>query len=131
QDPRVRQGLLYAVDRDSLREFLFPGIPNTSADTFITANNPQGSVVGTPFARYPYDPDRALVALSEAGWTRAADGRLLDSSGAQFQIQVNATTAPQAGTIALIAANFRSIGIDAVEYVEPPQVASGNTPIRS
>src|SRR5207249_353531 len=52
RDARVRQGMLLGIDRESLREFMFPGVPGTSADTFMLQGDPRSAVVGQPFARF-------------------------------------------------------------------------------
>lgn len=121
QDVRIRRGLLFAADRDALREFVLPGQADTSADSFMTANDPRTGIVGQPFARYPYDPARALQELADGGWRRAADGRLLNSAGTQVQFELRAF-AIYANAIPIIAADWRRLGVDVTEYITPPQM---------
>src|SRR6266545_3020786 len=94
RDVRIRRGLLQAIDRDTLREAIVPGFPDTSGDTFVRSTDPLGQLVGHPFARYPYDPARAAQQLAEGGWVRpdasgrpdssgrGTDGRLVNQQGA-------------------------------------------------
>ncbi|HEY3118594.1 MAG TPA: ABC transporter substrate-binding protein, partial [Chloroflexota bacterium] len=85
RDARLRTGLYEGIDRAAIREFQFPGVPDTNADSFIPAADPRVSVVGQPFARHPYDPNRATAHLTEGGWTQGVDGKFLDRSGAPAQ----------------------------------------------
>jgi len=125
QDPRLRRGLLYGVDREGLREFILPGLPNTSGDTFMTASDPRADIVGQPFARYRYDPTRALGELADAGWRRASDGRVLNAAGEQVQFELR-TTSAQANVIPAIASDWRRLGLDVTEYISPPQLGRDN-----
>lgn len=63
-DPRVRQALNYAVDKNAIVSRILQG-----AGTVATAPIPPrvfGYSAQTP---YPYDPERARKLLAEAGWT--------------------------------------------------------------
>lgn len=84
----MRRGLLQAIDREAIREHVLPGFEDTSADTFMGKGDPRASSVGSPFARYRYDPTRAAQELTDAGWKRAADGRLANRAGEQVQIGI-------------------------------------------
>jgi peptide/nickel transport system substrate-binding protein len=121
QDVRVRQGLLFGADRASLREFILPGLPDTSADTFMTANDPRASLVGQPFGRYPHDPARAAQALADAGLQRTADGRILNAAGVGMQFELRAIP-EYVNVIAVIAADWRKLGFEVTEYVPSGQL---------
>ncbi|HEY3118605.1 MAG TPA: ABC transporter substrate-binding protein [Chloroflexota bacterium] len=121
RDVRLRIALYEALDRAALRDFLFPGIPDTNADTFLTAGDARSAVVGQPFARYAYDPARAERELVEAGWSRGADGRFLDRAGNRVQLEIWAFPA-DVPPMQVIAADWRKIGIEAKEYPLPPQL---------
>jgi peptide/nickel transport system substrate-binding protein len=88
RDAGVRRGLLYAIDRDALAQFILPGFAETSADTFMLQRDPRSQTVGQPFARYRFDRSRALQEVADSGWRRAGDGRMVRSTGEQVQIQV-------------------------------------------
>jgi peptide/nickel transport system substrate-binding protein len=123
QDPRIRRGLFQAIDREAIREFAFSGLPDTNGDTFMLASDPRGKAVGMPFARHPYNRTAALQVLADAGWTRSADGRLIDQAGQQVQIQVKSEDERWAQEVAAIADYWRQLGIDATEYVPSRTVA--------
>jgi peptide/nickel transport system substrate-binding protein len=116
RDVRLRRGLFHAIDREAIREFALPGVPDTSGDSFMRAKDARAQVVGQPFARYRYDPARAQQELAAAGWQRGEDGRLLLADGRQVQIEVKSDDARWAKEVALIADFWRRVGVDAVEY---------------
>ncbi|MBM2811379.1 MAG: hypothetical protein HW416_2138 [Chloroflexi bacterium] len=122
QDVRVRRGLLYGLDRDALRDFLLPGFADSSGDSFMPSNDPRAEIVGQPYARYHYDPARAAQELADAGWRRAADGRALNATGDQVQFEVRGDPVDSKET-ALIADNWRRLGIDITETISPVSLA--------
>lgn len=72
QDRRVRQALMYALDREAMTEateFGYPEVPVGFIPNTFAINNLEGL---TP--TYNYDPDRARALLDEAGWVPGADG---------------------------------------------------------
>ena len=76
-DPLVRQALNYAIDRETIADFVTEG---GGAPAFgpIAPGSPAKGVSENP---YPYDPDRARELLAEAGYE---DG--LDITVAQIEI---------------------------------------------
>jgi peptide/nickel transport system substrate-binding protein len=78
-DVRVRQAMNYIVDRKSITENVFDGA-GLPAYNYLTPNvQPQ---VESP---YTYDPQKASTLLTEAGWTKNADG-ILEKNGQEFAI---------------------------------------------
>jgi peptide/nickel transport system substrate-binding protein len=71
EDRRVRQALMYALDREQMIETIFVG-----AATLATANlAPTLDEWYEPdVQQYEYDPDRAIELLEEAGWEEGDDG---------------------------------------------------------
>ena len=122
RDPRIRQALYMALDRQGMRDILFPGVPGTATDTFVLDSDPRLPVVGKPFARYPYDPTAAAQRLAEAGW-RSAGGRMLNQSGAPVELSVRASP-PNAKEVSIAASNWRQLGIDVSEEIDPPALAA-------
>lgn len=108
-DPLVRQALLYGTDREGLNAAVFRGV------------YPIAYQVLTPGVRfyntdiedaYPYDPERAIALLEEAGWTeingdgyRVKDGEELFVNHATFAGYV--AEAPSE----IIQAQLRDIGV--------------------
>ncbi|HEY3117259.1 MAG TPA: ABC transporter substrate-binding protein, partial [Chloroflexota bacterium] len=122
RDARIRQGLYRAMDRAGLREWALPGIPNTDADSFMPKNDPRAPAVGQPFARYPYDQTQALRDLADAGWSRAADGRMLNRSGEPVQINLRASVL-DTKEVSVMSDYWRQLGIDMVEQIYPPALS--------
>jgi peptide/nickel transport system substrate-binding protein len=128
-DQRVRQALMFATDREFIRD---------------SAYNGQGSVSTSPFANgfswaidpevdltkmYPYDPARANELLDEAGLTRDASGKRLSMN---FIIEPGEEGGSQLA--AALKAMWEEVGIELIiETVEPPQsterVANGEANI--
>jgi peptide/nickel transport system substrate-binding protein len=123
RDVRARRGLYSAIDRDAVRELLFPGFENTEADTFTVKSDPRTPVVGRPFARYPYDPTQAVRELAEVGWRRAADGRMVNGQGEQVRVDIRGTTV-ETKESALVADFWRQLGLEVGEEVMPPNLIS-------
>jgi len=78
-DRRVRQALLYAIDRQAISDQIFAG-RDPVADSFVP---PLDWMYAKDVPRYPYDPNKAKALLEAAGWhaqggeiRRNADGPL-------------------------------------------------------
>jgi len=68
-DPRVREAVALAIDRDSIMEFIFQGI-STAADSILA---PGVQHVARGVVDYRYDPERARELLAEAGYPDGFD----------------------------------------------------------
>jgi len=127
QDVRIRRGLAYGWDRESLRELILGDFDQrlTSGDTFMEASDPRGEIVGKPFARYTYDPTRASQEMAEAGWRRSPDGRLLGQAGEQVQVETRGNP-PDVKELAVLAGYWRSLGIEVTEFIPPQSLGRDN-----
>lgn len=65
QDPRIRQALNYAVDKESLANDLFSGYASVAACQPLT---PAHFGYNPDLSAYPYDPEKAKALLAEAGY---------------------------------------------------------------
>lgn len=119
QDVRVRRGLYFGIDRSALSEALLAGAAGSNtADSFMDQTDPRASIVGQPFARYPYDPARGLNELAAAGWQPGSDGRLVGRAGQQVQLTVRTTSGGNnARELAVVAQFWRQLGIEITEEV--------------
>jgi peptide/nickel transport system substrate-binding protein len=106
-DPRVRQALRFALNRQALVDDVEHGI-GVIQDTATPVNAPYFVDLGTT----PYDPAKANALLDEAGWTRGADG-IRAKNGVKLDLNV-AITAQRPDTdaqIALIRDDWKQIGV--------------------
>ncbi len=87
-DVRARQALLMLVDRQTMAETFEPGGLGP-IDLLVAPNDPVYRLVEQRgLTKYPYDPSRAAALLTDAGWTRGADGILQNRTGQKFTIEV-------------------------------------------
>src|SRR3546814_19981605 len=70
QDKRVRQALVYAIDRETINQRLFEG-RQTVAHSDVS---PLDWVYNEDVKKYPYDPAKAAELLDAAGWSELRGG---------------------------------------------------------
>lgn len=83
QDVRVRQALLYAIDRKAI-------IKTVDKDFATIANSPISPALKAYYdpsleSKYPYDPEKAKQLLAEAGWKDDGTGKLV-KDGQPFKV---------------------------------------------
>ncbi len=86
-DQRVRQALLYAIDRQAIVDRLF-GDKQPVATSNVSPLSPDFS---SAVAKYPFDPEKAASLLEEAGW--ALDGRKRKNAAGETLVLTLGTTA--------------------------------------
>jgi peptide/nickel transport system substrate-binding protein len=82
QDYRVRQAMMYAIDRQGIVDQLLAG-HGTVMNTFFAPPSwayPHGNAPDGVDGMYPHDPQKAKDLLQQAGWT-VQNGVLTNSSG--------------------------------------------------
>lgn len=98
-DPRVRQALVYAIDRQQILDQLLKGNGEV-VEGFISSASPYYDPSIEPV---PYDPEKAKELLSESGWDGSQTLRFcVDSGDSTF---VNAAS--------IIVAQWAAVGIKA------------------
>src|SRR3546814_15509679 len=70
QDKRVRQALVYAIDRETINQRLFEG-RQTVAHSDVS---PLDWVYNEDVKKYPYDPAKAAELLDAAAWSELRGG---------------------------------------------------------
>jgi ABC-type transport system substrate-binding protein len=117
-DARVRRAMTHAVDRPALAEAITQGL-GSSAEFFVTRNDPLYGEVERTSMRYPYDPNRTAALLAEAGWRPGGGGQVVSASGQPLDAEVSVTVRQeQAATI--VADYWKTAGINASFSVIPP-----------
>lgn len=113
QDERVRQALLYALDRDSIVNDILLGYAEVAQGT-----QPVVSYAYAPdeiATRYTYDPEKATALLAEAGWSDSDGDGILDKDGEalsfEFLYPAGSPTSDQ--LVAYIQDAWSAIGVDA------------------
>ena len=86
-DARVRQAVVYAIDRDTIVQQLLKGHGEVT-DGFICSESPYYNADKT---KITYDPDKAKELLQEAGWD--------SSQTLQYYVSSNDTIAVQAAQL--------------------------------
>ncbi len=107
-DVRIRQALNYAVDKQLIIDEIFGG----RAVALPGPLSPFNSSVNKSLEPYPYDPDKALSLLAEAGYSDTDEDGLLDKNGQPFSFTMD-TLEIQRVLAQAVAGQFRNIGIDA------------------
>ena len=121
-DARVRRALMHAIDRQQLADVMTSGLGSVG-DVWALPADPIFSEADRTVVKYPFDPQRAVAILEEAGWTRQASGLLINAAGQTLDLDVNSGSAePQVPTI--IADAWKSVGINAgLDIVPTAQLA--------
>ena len=124
-DPRVRQALLYGLDRAAISERLFAG-RQPVADTPV---HPLDWVHTDDVRHYPYDPAKAALLLDEAGWTSGAGGLRRNAAGEPLRLELMTTAGNRTRELIqqVAQSQWRQLGIETVIRNEPPRVFFGET----
>ncbi|HEX8340612.1 MAG TPA: ABC transporter substrate-binding protein [Tepidisphaeraceae bacterium] len=81
-DKRVRQAMTLLIDQQRLINEVMLGFAVPATGPF----NPQSKQVDPSVKPYPYDVERALKLLAEAGWSDRGDGTLTNEQGQPFEL---------------------------------------------
>lgn len=124
-DRRVRQALLYAIDRETLVQQLFAG-RQPVADSAV---HPLDWVHEPDVPKYPYDPARAAALFAEAGLRPGPDGILIDAAGRRLRLELMTTAGNRTRELVqqVLQAMWRKVGVEIVIKNEPARVFFGET----
>jgi len=120
-DPRVRQAILMALDRDRMNQIVYFELAEM-ADTWITPLHSMRDALDAA-THHPHDPNRAQELLAEAGWEMNVDG-FLEKDGQLFEFDLAGMAGNREQEISsqLIQAMLRAVGISVNIDLQPPQV---------
>lgn len=107
-DVTVRQALNYAVDKDLIIEAVYGG----RAVALPGPLSPFNNFVNKSLAPYPYDPDKALELLAEAGWSDSDGDGTLDKGGQPLAFTID-TLEEWRPLAEAVAGMYRELGLDA------------------
>ncbi len=124
-DRRVRQALLYAIDRQTLVDQLFAG-RQPVADTNV---HPLDWVHDPDVPRYRYDPKRAAALFAEAGFRPGPDGILVDPEGRRLSLELMTTAGNRTRELVeqVLQGMWRKAGVEITIRNEPARVFFGET----
>jgi peptide/nickel transport system substrate-binding protein len=124
-DRRVRQALLWGIDRNALVQRLFAGRQEV-ADSFV---NPLDWVHTSDVAQYRYDPAKAKALLEAAGWTVLRGGIRQNAAGERLSFELMTTAGNRSRELVeqVLQSQWRQLGIDVRIKNEPPRVLFGES----
>ncbi len=123
-DQRVRQALLYAIDRQLIVDQLFGGtLPVANANI-----SPLDAVYSDDVPVYEHDPDAAAALLEEAGWTEMRGGVRQSAEGDPLRLVISTTAGNRTRELVqqVLQAQWKAVGIDVVIENHPPRVLFGD-----
>jgi peptide/nickel transport system substrate-binding protein len=107
-DVRVRQAMNYAVDKQLLIDTVYGG----KAEALPGPLSPYNNFVDKTLQPYPYDKDKALALLAEAGWTDSNGDGLVEKGGKTLSFTIDTEEDFRAISEA-VASQLRDVGVDA------------------
>ncbi|PKR51743.1 peptide ABC transporter substrate-binding protein [Thalassospira marina] len=124
-DKRVRQALLYAIDRDEISQKLFDG-KNAPTLDFIHPDDP---VFTDDVPHYQFDPQKADALLNEAGWTRTGNAMRKNAEGQTLHFTLYGATESSTGQLIqqVLQNRWKQAGIDVDILNQPARVLFGET----
>ncbi len=126
-DIRVRQGLMWALDREAISRQLF----DNRQPVAHSSVNPLDGVYTEEVHKYLYDPAKAAALLDEAGWKLQGALRR-NSQGEPLALELGMTAGNRSRELIaqVLQAQWRKVGVDVRLKAEPARVFFGETVTR-
>lgn len=119
KDARVRQALMYGMNRAAINQSLFAG----KQPLAVTDINPLDTVYNKNAPAYAYDPVQAEKLLDDAGYKKGADGL----RGLSFTFSTTAGNKSREVIEQAIQSDWKKLGIIAKIDNQPARVLFGDT----
>ena len=115
KDPRVRQALCLAINREEMLKYLLYGLGVVSNGIYP----PQMWYYNPNVKPLPYDPHRAKELLAEAGWRDTDGDGILDKNGKPFKFDLitNNGNPIRSDIAVLVQRQLKQVGIDVKIYL--------------
>ena len=125
QDLRVRQALLYAMDRKTLTSRLFEGMQPV-ADTWVNPLEPNHSDAAMHF---DFDLAKSKALLAAAGWKPGAGGICVNDKGEKLSLELMTTAGNRLRELTeqVLQNQWKAACIDVTLRNEPPRTLFGET----
>lgn len=122
KDIAVRQALYHALDKATIIDALYYGLP-TPTESYM----PQQSFYANPdLPKHEYDPEKAKKVLDDAGWVPGADGiRAKDGVKLSFSNSTTAGNHIREQVQQFMQQSFKDIGVEMTISNLPPAVMWG------
>ncbi len=118
-----RQALLHAIDRQQIIDSVQEGVGAIS-EIGLSTNSPYYGVIGPSVVEHSYDPRRAAQLLDGLGYTRGADGLLVDRAGQKLSVELRTTqdNAARLKALVIVADDWQKAGVGVVQSITPAQL---------
>jgi peptide/nickel transport system substrate-binding protein len=126
RDRRVRQALLYGIDRETMVRQLFEG-RQPVANSFV--NPLDRAAYNEDIPRYNYDPNKARQLLEEAGYTIIRDGIRQNAAGQRLSFDLATTSGNRVREQVeqVLQSQWRRIGVEVRIKNDPARTFFGET----
>ncbi len=119
RDVRVRRAMYHAIDRALAIDSLQFGFVQP-AHMVLAPGDPAFESAEAAVTKYPFDLTRATQLLSDAGWTRGADGVARNASGERLDLGVRVTEGTLNNKEAQVMSEFwKAIGVNSEVELMP------------
>ena len=127
-DRRVRQALLYGLNREALIKQVYQG-KQIVADTDV---NPLDWCYDPNVKKYPYDPAKAAALLAEAGWKKGPDGNLVNAAGKPLTLEIMTTAGNRNREVTelVVQADWKRLGITVTLRNQPAKTLFGEAVLK-
>ena len=125
QDRRLRQALVYAIDREAISERLFEGRQPVAHSNI----SPLDWIYYPDVKQYRYDPAKAAALLDAAGWSEMRGGIRHNAAGEPLQLEFMTTAGSRVRELVqqVLQSQWKQVGIDIRVRNEPARVFFGQT----
>ncbi len=125
KDRRVRQALLYSVDRNAISSQLFKGHQPVAHSNI----NPLDASYNQDVKKYAFNPQKARKLLDEAGWSTNKDGLRYNHKGEALRFELMTTSGDKTRELIqqVLQSQWRHVGVGVRIKNQPPRVYFGNT----
>ncbi len=125
QDKRVRQALVYAIDREAISQRLFEGRQPVAH----SGVSPLDWVYAPDIKMYDHDPEKAGELLDAAGWSDIRDGIRHNAAGEALRLEFMTTAGNRIRELVqqVLQSQWRQAGLDIRVRNEPARVFFGET----
>lgn len=127
KDLKVRQALIYAINREELTKALFEGKQKPALHN-LSPNDPWYTTDPTKIKVYSYSKRTAAKLLDEAGWKMGTDGiRSKDGKRLSFNFMTTAGNKTRETVQAILQNQWRAVGAEVTIKNEPARVFFSET----